>query len=270
MHAVVCIKQVPDTTEVRIDPRTNTLQRKGVPSIVNPYDVHAVEEALRLKDRYGGKVTILSMGPSHAAEAVKRCISLGADEGILLCDRAFAGADTLATSLTLAQALRRIDAAEPIDLIFCGKQAIDGDTAQVGPGIATRLGVPLLTYVLQIEEVNWEQRYIVVQRKLEEGRERVQAPLPALLSVVKEINTVRYASLPHFMRGLRYEVEVWNREALELPPEWVGLKGSPTRVTKIFAPPTKPGGKIIAGDDPQRAAAQLVEELLQLEIKREV
>ncbi|GFP36027.1 electron transfer flavoprotein beta subunit, partial [Candidatus Hakubella thermalkaliphila] len=184
MHAVVCIKQVPDTTDVKIDRKTNTLIREGVPSIVNPFDIHAIEEALRLKDRFGGRVTVISMGPSQARESLKKAISYGVDEAILISDRAFAGADTLATSYVLAQTIRAIGDKEPVDLVLCGKQAIDGDTAQVGPGIATRLGISQLTYVVKIRSIDLEKKEIVVERQLEGGREALRAELPALLTVV--------------------------------------------------------------------------------------
>jgi len=248
VHTVVSLKQVPDTTQVRIDPETNTLIREGVPSIINPFDVHALEEAIRLKERYGGKVTVVSMGPPQAKEALQKALSLGADEAILVSDRAFGGADTLATSYTLSQAIRAVGEKERVDLVICGKQTIDGDTAQVGPGIARRLNLTQLTYVDQVVEVNEAKGEIVVRRKLEGAHETVRAPLPALLTVVAEINEVRYASLPTLIRALRTEIPVWTSQVLGVDAGQIGLNGSPTKVRRIFAPPRRGGGETIAGD----------------------
>lgn len=259
---------MPDTTEVKIDPKTNTLMRKGVPSIANPYDLHALEEALRLKDRYGGKVTAISMGPMQAREVIKKAISLGADDGIILCDVAFAGSDTLATSYILSQAIQEIGRRETIDIILCGKQAIDGDTAQVGPGIATRLRIPPLTYVLKVDEINIKSRKIKVERMLETGREIVEASLPVLLTVVKEANEIRYASLPNLIQAIRHEVKVWNKDSFSLDPSQCGLKGSPTQVKKIFAPPAREIKLEIIPDgqkNPKQAAVLLAQKLIDLQ-----
>ncbi|MCG0277341.1 MAG: electron transfer flavoprotein subunit beta/FixA family protein [Thermanaeromonas sp.] len=268
MHFVVCVKQVPDTTEVRVDPVTKTLVREGVPSIINPYDAHAVEEAVRLKERYGGKVTAISMGPPQAEEVLRRALAIGADRAILLTDRTFAGSDTLATSYILAQAIRRLDREEPVTLVLCGKQAIDGDTGQVGPGIATRLGFTPLTYVLAVEEIDIEAGEIKVQRKLEDARQVVCGKLPALLTVVKEINELRYAALPDLVRAARTRPERWTAADLEVDPGRTGLKGSPTSVRRIFAPPQRPGGEMIPGgtEDPARAASLLVDKLLKTKL----
>lgn len=268
VHIVCCIKQVPDTTEVRIDPKTNTLVREGVPSIVNPYDIHGVEEAVRLKEKYGGKVTIVSLGPPQAEEALRRAISFGADEAILVTDRAFAGSDTLATSYVLAQAIRRVAEKEPVDLIFCGKQAIDGDTAQVGPGIAVRFGMPQLTYVMEVEKVDLNKKEIIVKRKLEGGKERVSAKLPTLLTVVKDLNELRYATLPNLIRAAKYRPAFWGKKDLEIDDEKIGLKGSPTTVRKIFPPPAKEKGEMIEGADknPKKAAKEVVDKLLKTKI----
>lgn len=262
---VVCVKQVPDTAEVRIHPRTNTLVRAGVPAIINPFDAHAVEAAVQLKEKYGGRVTALSMGPPQAGEVLRRALGMGADDAILLTDRAFAGSDTLATSYILARAIAAIGRDTPVDLVFCGKQAIDGDTAQVGPGIATRMGFTQLTYVMAIDEVDLERRYIRVQRKLEGKREIICGRLPALLTVVKDLNELRYPSLPAVIRAARATITTWNKDALDLDPEQIGLKGSPTSVRRIFAPPARPGGEIIPGD-PRAAAATLVTKLIQTKI----
>ena len=268
MHIVVCMKQVPDATEVRIDPKTNTLQRAGVPSIINPYDVHAIEAALTLKDKYGGKVTILTMGPAQAEESIKKAISLGADEAVLLSDRGFAGSDTLATSYILAQAIEKIKEKGEVDLVLCGKQAIDGDTAQVGPGIAVRLGIPQLTFVMKIEGVDLESKEITVQRKLEGGQLTVKTRLPALLTVEKSLNEIRYATLPNMIKAAKYKVNVWGKNEFELKTEEIGLKGSPTTVSKIFAPPQRAKGEILAGGDenPVEVVKELVKRLMLKEI----
>lgn len=272
VHAIVCIKQVPDTAEVRIDPKTNTLIREGVPTIVNPYDIHAVEEALRLRDRFGGKVTVISMGPPQATEAIRKCIALGADEGILLTDRAFAGADTLATSYALAQAIQHLAETEPYDIVFCGKQAIDGDTGQVGPGIARRLGIPQLTYVLQIDSFDPAAREVVVQRKLERGRQIVRAKLPALLTVMKEINELRYSAFPDMLRARSYEPRIWTVADLDVDRSQLGLKGSPTRVRKTTVPTPRQAGEIIAPATvaPEQAAQRLLEQFEKTGVLKEI
>ena len=242
MHIVCCIKQVPDTTQVQIDPETNTLIRAGIPSICNPYDLVAVEAAVQLTEKYGGKVTVVSMGPSQTETSLRECLSLGAHEAILLSDKAFAGADTLATSYTLAQAISKISAAEPVQLIVCGKQAIDGDTAQTGPGIATRLNYTQFTYVSEVINVN--DNTIKVKREIEGGTEIIEGQLPALLTVELEITTPRYASLPELVRSLRQEIKVWGANDIEAPLQKLGLKGSPTQVRKIFAPSARSGGMV--------------------------
>ena len=261
MHAIVCIKQVPDTTDVRINPETNTLVREGVESIINPFDTYAIEEGLLLKEKFGGKVTVISMGPPQALEALKEAVAMGCDEAILLSDRAFAGADTWATAYTLASAIRKIG---DFDVILCGKQAIDGDTGQVGPGIARQLGVTQLTYVFKIQEIDFDAGSIRVERLLEEGREVVESRLPALLTVVKDINQPRYPSFRGIRRATRMEIPTWNAEALpEAEPGYLGLNGSPTQVVRIFTPP--PRGEeadMIEADAPERAAEILADKLL--------
>ncbi len=249
VHIVVCLKQVPDTTEVKIDRKTNTLIREGVPSIANPFDLNAVEAALVLKEKYGATVTVISMGPPQAKEALRRAIAMGADQAILLSDRSFAGADTLATSYTLAQAILKLRDAGGVDLVLCGKQAIDGDTAQVGPGIATRLNLTQLTYVSKIESVDADGKHITVERKLENGVEIVRGNLPALLTVVKEIYKPRYASLPCLIESLAYEPVVWNAKQISADSSQIGLEGSPTWVETIFSPPLREGGVILNPGD---------------------
>jgi electron transfer flavoprotein beta subunit len=263
MNLICCIKQVPDTADVKIDPETNTLIRSGVESIANPYDVVALEAALALKDRHGGRVTALSMGPPQADEALRQAMALGADEGVLLSDRAFAGADTLATSYTLTKAIRKLERNDPVDLVLCGKQAIDGDTAQVGPGIATRLGYSQFTYVVEIKELNERDRYITVKRRVEGGFEIVRGPLPAVLTVELEFAKPRRASLPRLIHSLRAEIAVWNADVIQGEPEKLGLKGSPTWVRRIFSPPVKHGGPTFDGrEHPEEAAERCVSQLL--------
>ena len=264
MNFIVCVKQVPDTTEVRIDPETNTLIRTGVPAIINPDDAHAAEAAVQLRERHGGTVTALSMGPPQAAEVLQRCIALGCDRGILLSDRAFAGSDTLATSYVLATAISRLIAESPVDLVLCGKQAIDGDTAQVGPGLAQRLGFAPLTYVTGVEELDVVTRRVRVRRRLESGIETVESALPALLTCVAEYSEVRYASLPNMIRAARDHPEVWTAEAIGAEKAHLGLDGSPTTVSKIFSPPTRPPGKMLAGPDADSrlAAAAVIDQIV--------
>jgi len=250
VHAIVAIKQVPDTTNVRIDPETGNLIREGVPAIMNPYDAHALEAAVRLKEEHGGKVTVISMGPPKAREVIVEAVEQGANRGILITDRRFAGADTLATSFVLATVIKAIDEEEPVDILLFGKQAIDGDTAQVGPGVATRLGVTLITYAVAIEEFDPKTRVAVVHRKTERGIEVLKTTLPALLTVEKEIAPVRFAPLPNLIRAATYEPEVWTSERpIAFDPDTIGLRGSPTVVAKAYTPPPKePGERIMVAD----------------------
>ncbi len=275
MHAVVSIKQVPDTAEVRIDPRTNTMIRSGVPSIVNPEDVHAIEEAVRLKDKFGGKVTILTMGPSQATAALREAISLGADDAILCADRGFAGSDTLATSYVVWKAMERINREEPVDILLCGRQALDGDTGQVPPGVATRLGWPQLTSVLKIDEVDFVDKHILVERLVEGGREIVRSRLPAVITCTRELNIPRYASFPNMVRAAQFQPTIWDKPALSIADDDpnIGLKGSPTIVSKVWAPTPRqrPETRRIDGSEPERAAGELAKLLLDLVAgKREI
>lgn len=251
MDIIVCIKQVPETTEVRINPETNTLIREGVKSIVNPFDMYAIEEAVRLKEKFGGRVIAITMGPPQAEAVLKEAMSLGVDDGILICDRAFAGSDTWATSYTLAGAIKKI---ANYDLILCGKQASDGDTAQVGPGISTHLNIPQVTYVKKIENV--KDGVMRVQRMLEEGFEIIEVPLPALLTVVKEINEPRLPSLKGMMKAKKARIAAWGQKELDLDADKIGLSGSPTQVVKIFTPPQREGGQMLEGE-PQEIAEKL-------------
>jgi len=259
MNIAVCIKQVPDTTDVRIDPQTNTLIREGVQSIINPFDMYAIEEAVRLKERFGGTATVITMGPPQAADALREAISMGIDEAIHLSDRAFAGSDTWATSLILAKAIEKMGT---VDLVICGKQATDGDTAQVGPGIAAHLDLPQATYVRRVDSVHLDTvpRIMVLERLLEEGYEIMELQLPALITVVKEINEPRLPSLKGKMKARKAEITVWGNKDLQIPEQKVGLKGSPTQVVKIFTPPQKEGGKVFTGEA-EETVASLVAEL---------
>ncbi len=254
MNIVVCIKQVPDTTEVRINPETNTLIRDGVASIINPYDTHAVEAALQMKDAVGGRVTVLTMGPPQAETALRETLSMGADDTVLLTDRAFAGSDTWATSYTLSMAVRKIGA----DIIVCGKQAIDGDTAQVGPEMAEFLNIPHISYVRKIEEVR--QDYIRVQRLMDEGYDVVESSVPVLLTVVKELNVPRLPSLKGKMTAKKAEIKKWNSSEITADPDKIGLKGSPTQVKNIFAPELKKDRKVFGGTVEEQIES-LVQEL---------
>jgi electron transfer flavoprotein beta subunit len=247
VHAVVSIKQVPDTTNVRINPETGTLIREGVPAIVNPYDAHALEVAVRLKERFGGKVTVITMGPPKAAEALIECVEQGADRAILISDRKFSAADTLATSYVLATAIEAIAKEEPVDLLLFGKQAIDGDTAQVGPGVATRLGVPLVSYAVEVEAFDPVARTAVLHRRTEWGIEVVKTALPALLTVEKEIAPIGRAPLANLIRAARYQPEVWSAAApVAFDVAQIGIKGSPTIVGRAYTPPPKKAGEILA------------------------
>jgi electron transfer flavoprotein beta subunit len=263
MLVISCIKQVPDTTQVKIDPVTNTLVREGIPFIVNPYDTHALEEGLALKDRYGLRSVALSMGPPNTVATLKKACALGVDEAILLSDRAFGGADTLATSQVLAAAIERLAEKDEVGIVFCGKQTIDGDTAQVGPGIATRLGFTQLTLVDRIEWLDLNKKRIRVRRKLEGRHEIVEAPPPVVITAVRELNRPRYPTVPMRLTAELTEVTVWDNQVLKLDVETVGLKGSATWVSKIFSP-ERDQGEII-GDgigDPVGTAHLLLEKML--------
>lgn len=253
MHIVVCVKQVPDTKIIKINPKTNTLDRRSAPAILNPYDAHAVQEAVRLKKIHGGTVSVLSMGPPQATEVIKKSIEIGADEGYLISDRAFAGADTLATSYALSKALERIAKDKPIDMVICGKHAIDGDTGQVGPGIARRLDIPPVTNVIEVSEVNVKNKKVQIKRKLTNGYEVIETQLPCLLTVEKEINEIEYSPMPNMINAARYESIVWTVGDLEnVDRVQLGLKGSPTIVGKMFTPPKPEGGKRLEGNSTEQ------------------
>ncbi len=260
MDIADCIKQVTETAEAKINPETNTLIREGVKSIINPFDMYAIEEGIRIKEKFGGKVTVITMGPAQAEAALREAVSLGIDEAILICDRAFAGSDTWATSYTLAAAIKKIGS---FDLILCGKQASDGDTAQVGPGISAHLDIPQVTYVKKIEEL--KDKSLRVERMLEEGFEIIETPLPCLLTVVKEINEPRLPSLKGMLRAKQAKITHWTAKDIGVDSVCVGLNGSPTRVVKIFTPQPRSGGQMLTGET-QEIVEKLVE-LLRSEIK---
>jgi len=257
MKIIVCIKQVPEVSEVKINPVTNTLIREGVPSIINPFDTYAIEEGVRLREKHGGTVVILTMGPPQAETALRQAVEAGADEMVLLSDRAFAGSDTLATSYALSMGVRKIG---DYDVILCGKQAMDGDTGQVGPGIAEFLDLPLITYVKRIVELEPGKR-IRVEAMTDTGYDVLEAPLPAVLTVVKEINVPRLPTLRTKMRAKSAKVTVWKATDIGAPSGKIGLEGSPTAVWKIFTPKPRSGGEILKGETPADLAAQLHDRL---------
>jgi electron transfer flavoprotein beta subunit len=256
MKIIVCIKQVPDAKDVRLDPVTNTLAREGVQSIMNPYDQHALEEAVRLKESHGGEVVVVTMGPPQAEEMLREAISCGADRAFLVSDRSFAGADTWATSYTLEHALKKIG---NFDLILCGKQAIDGDTAQVGPGLATRLGIPYLTCVQKVREGT--ATGLIVERMMDDGYDVVAVDYPALLTVVKDINQPRVPSLKGKMRAKKAEIVRLNAEDIGADPVCIGLPGSPTKVVKVFPPEARSERSVLTGTLDEQLD-QLVEKLI--------
>lgn len=255
MNIVVCVKQVPDTAEVKVDPKTNTLVRQGVPAIVSPFDKNALEEALKLREKHGGKVTVISMGPDQAVAALRECLSLGADDAILISDAAFGGADTLATARTLAAAIRKLG---DVDMILCGKQAIDGDTAQVGPELAEQLGMSVVTYVAKIE-INDD--VVTIQREHEAGYMVLETKLPVLATVVKSINVPRMATIKGRMKANKTQVPVWAASDMDIDLSLVGLTGSPTKVHHVFAPPQRSQGEMIEGATTRDTVNQLLEKL---------
>jgi electron transfer flavoprotein beta subunit len=243
MNIFVCIKQVPDTTEVKIDPVKGTLIREGVPSIVNPFDEYAVEEALKIKEKFGGKVTVITMGPPQATEALRKCLAMGADEAYLVSDRAFGGSDTWSTSYTLAKAIEKIGS---YDLILCGKQAIDGDTAQVGPGIGEHLKISQVTYVQKILGIDGNE--MEVERGVEWGNEIIVTPLPAVFTIDKSPIPPRLPSMMGTMKALKAEIKCLAAADLDLAEGLFGMDGSPTKVKRTFTPPPRKGGRVLQGE----------------------
>lgn len=266
MHIVVCIKQVPDSAQIRVHPVTNTIMRQGVPTIINPYDLFSLEEALRLRDAHGGKVTVLTMGPSMAADALRKAMTFGADQAVLLTDRYFAGSDTLATSFALSSAIAKIGElyGEP-DIVFAGKQTIDGDTAQVGPGIAKRLGLMQLTYVAKISAIGLEKREITVERRAEGGLQILRTRLPCLVTMLEGSNEMRRGTMTGALRAARAQIVTWDAEAAGITDLMkCGLRGSPTVVRKVFAPsPSQERARMIGetGNAPRDLADDLIAEI---------
>lgn len=258
MKIIVCIKQVPEVAEVKIDPKTNTLIREGVPSIVNPFDEIAVEEAVRIKEKHGGEVTIITMGPPQARQALMRCLAMGADKGFLLTDRGFAGSDTWATSYTLAQAIKKME----YDIILCGTRAIDGDTAQVGPELAENLGITPITYVKKVE-IDEEGKRVKVHRETDEGYEVIECRLPVLLTAIKGLNEPRIPALRQIMLAKKKEINEFTLADIGGEPQSYGLSGSFTEVVKVFTPKQREGGTIIQEEDPAASAKKLAQLLLE-------
>ena len=254
LNMVVCIKQVPDSAQIRVHPVTNTIMRQGVPTIINPYDLFAIEEAMRLRDQFGGKVTALCMGPPMAEDSLLRALGMGVDDAVLITDRRFAGSDTLATSYALASALEKLAEERPIDIVFTGKQTIDGDTAQVGPGLARRLGLNQLTYVAAIDAIDRASGEVVVRRRAEGGVQVLKSELPCLITVLEGVNRARRGSIEDVLRAARTKVTVWSAEEAGVEDVMLcGLRGSPTVVKRVFAPtPRAERAEMIAteGKDP--------------------
>ena len=248
MNIIVCIKQVPDTTEVQMNQKTNTIVREGVVSIINPFDTYAIEESIRIKEKLGGKVTAISMGIPSVEALLREAIALGADHGVLLSDKAFAGADTLATAYTLSMGIRKI---RKFDLVICGKQSTDGDTAQVGPSLAEKLSIPHTTNVRKIEEIR--EGMIRCQRMNDDGYEIIEMSLPAVITVTKEINTPRLPSIKGIMKAKQAAVSVWNAADINAEKCLCGLNGSPTQVVKTFVPTHDVNAEMIQGDAGQQA-----------------
>lgn len=253
MNIVVCLKQVPDTTAVKIDPKTGTLIREGVPAIINPEDKHALEGALQLKEQVGGKVTVISMGIPSAKAALREALCMGADEAVLLTDRVLGGADTLATSKALAAAIKNFD----YDLIFAGRQAIDGDTAQVGPEIAEHLNIPQVTYVQNVE-VKGDK--LVVNRALEDGHQIVEVKTPCLLTAIEELNETRYMNVARIFETNDDEIKIMTAADIDVDASELGLKGSPTKVKKSMTKEVKGAGELVK-QEPKEAVSYVLGKL---------
>jgi electron transfer flavoprotein beta subunit len=265
MHIIVCIKQTPATANVQIDPVTGTLKRDGMAAAINPFDEYAIEEAVRIKEKVpGSTVSVVTMGPPQAEDALRDAIARGCDEGYHVTDRAFAGADTWATSYTIQMAIRKIAETKPFDLIICGKQTNDGDTGHVGPGLASWLNIPNVAYVGKVEEIKPDS--IRVRRMMEDGYDILELPLPSLISVVKEINEPRLASLKGKLAAKKAVITKWDAAAIGADKSKIGLSGSPTIVSKSFNPPPRKGGEKIEGATAQEKAKKLVAKLKELKL----
>ncbi len=258
MKIIVCIKQVPESFDVKIDPETKRIVREGVKSIINPYDMYAIEEGIRLKERFGGETFVISMGPPQAESAIREAIGMGIDNGILLSDKRFAGSDTLATSYTLSLAIKKIG---EFDIIICGRETLDGSTGQVGPGIAEHLGIPYITYVSKIIDI--KDGEMECKRLMEDHYEIIRVKLPVLITVVKEINEPRIPSLKNMLRAKKIEIPVWNADTLGGNLELFGQDGSPTRVIDIWTQTIKKEGRKIEGE-PDYLAEEIIKELKKL------
>jgi len=269
MRILVCIKQVPDSAQIRVHPVTNTIMRQGVPTIINPYDLFSLEEALRLRDKFGGEVTVLTMGPPMASDSLRKTLAIGADRAVLLTDRFFAGSDTLATTYALAQAIRKVEGTfGRQDIVFAGKQTIDGDTAQVGPGIAKRLNLLQLTYVSKIAECDPEKGEITVERRSEGGVQVLHTKLPCLVTMLEGSNEVRRGAIDDALRAARAEIVTWSAKDAEISDlTKCGLKGSPTIVKKVFAP--SPRSERAAFIEPEKTAADTAEKLIEAMFARQ-
>ncbi len=264
MHIVVCVKHVPDATDIRFDPITLNLIREGVPSIVNPFCLNALEEGIRLKEKFGGKITVLSMGPLQAQEGLREALAIGADRAVMVSDREMAGADTLATSYTLWKTIAKIAETEPFDLILSGKVAIDGETGQVPPGLAVRFNIPIISNVTKIEQIDLKSRTIVAKHRFDDGIETVKAKLPVVLTITEEANKPRKFTVEGMLKAKKASIEVWDKNALKADANLLGLKGSPTIVKKVFPPPGRKQGEIFdATSDPRAGAKWLVQKLVE-------
>jgi electron transfer flavoprotein beta subunit len=261
LNIIVCIKQVPEISQVKLDPVTHNLVREGIPSIVNPFDEIALEEAIRIKEKHGGQVTVVTMGPPQAKDAILRCLAMGADKGIILTDRAFAGADTWATSLTLAKAIEKLE----YDIILCGKQAIDGDTAQVGPEIAEHLGIPIIPYVKKVV-IDPAQKKVMAQSETDVGYDNIECKFPVILTAIKGLNEPRLPSVLGIMSAKKKEIKTWGIVDLGGDAGIYGLKGSPTQVVKVATPEPRGKGKIISEEDPKIAAKRFVQMLTEAHV----
>lgn len=267
MHIVVCIKQTPATSNIQIDPKTGTLKREGMAAAINPFDEYAIEEAVLIKERVGNTtVSVLTMGPPQAEESLRDAIARGCDQAFHLCDRAFAGADTYATSYALQMGIRKIEkeTSKKVDIVICGKQTNDGDTGHVGPGIGAWLDVPNVAYVKKVEEV--KDGTIRVWRMMEDGTDVIEMPLPAVIAVVKEINEPRVPSLKGKMAARKATVARWTAADIEADKTKIGLGGSPTIVASSFNPPPRQGGVRIEGATPQEKAKNLVAKLREMKL----
>jgi electron transfer flavoprotein beta subunit len=271
MNIVVCIKQVPDSAQIRVHPVTNTIMRQGVPTIVNPYDLFALEEALRLRDKFDGEVTAVTMGPPSAEDSLRKVLTFGADRAVLLTDRFFAGADTLATTHVLAAAIRKIGSVYGVpDIVFAGKQTIDGDTAQVGPGIAKRLGFLQLTYVARIVSLEPGERTIEVERRSEGGVQLLRSRLPCLITMLEGTNDIRRGSLADALRGARAPIAKWNAQDAGIEDlSRCGLRGSPTIVKRVFAPSPRTEKAKLIDVSGRSLADALIEEIFTQQPKLE-